>query len=85
VAQALELVFKTLRDDSPAPSVVPTSSGGLQLEWHTGGIDLEVEFVSTSRIWGLFEDRVTGEKWEKDLTFDSQPLMKVISTLSERK
>jgi len=30
--------------DAPRPSVVPTSRGGIQLEWHTGGIDLEIDF-----------------------------------------
>jgi hypothetical protein len=27
---------------SPAPSIVPTHGGGLQLEWHIGGIDVEL-------------------------------------------
>ncbi len=31
-----------LRDH--APQVVPTPNGGLQLEWHESGVDLEIEF-----------------------------------------
>ena len=27
---------------TPAPSIVPTHGGGLQLEWHIGGIDIEL-------------------------------------------
>ncbi len=27
----------------PAPSPVPCSDGGVQLEWHCGGIDLEIK------------------------------------------
>ncbi len=28
----------------PEPSVVPCSHGGVQLEWHQDGVDLEIEF-----------------------------------------
>lgn len=30
-------------DHTPAPSVVPTSRGGVQFEWHIGGVDVEIE------------------------------------------
>lgn len=85
VVAALNLAFSILRDDTPAPSVVPTSRGGLQFEWHAGGVDLEIEFLSATRVCGLFEDRVTGTSWEKDLTFDLRPLVDAISTLSQRR
>jgi hypothetical protein len=26
----------------PSPSIVPAHGGGLQLEWHTGGLDIEL-------------------------------------------
>lgn len=84
VKASLELASTVLRDDSPNPSVVPTSRGGIQLEWHTGGVDLEVEFVSPSRLIGFFEDQRTGTKWEKDLTFDLRPLIEAVATLSRQ-
>ena len=84
VVAALNLAFSTLRDDTPAPSVVPTSRGGLQFEWHTGGADLEVEFLSATRVCGLFEDQVTGTCWEKDLTSDLRPLVEAIAALSRK-
>ena len=84
VAAALELASGTFRDDTPAPSVVPTSRGGLQFEWHTGGADLEIEFLSATRVCGLFEDQVTGVCWEKDLTSDLGPLVEAISVLTRR-
>ncbi len=84
VVAAFNLAFSTFRDDTPAPSVVPTSRGGLQFEWHTGGIDLEIEFLSATRVCGLFEDPTNGIAWEKDLTFDLRPVVDAISTLSQR-
>ncbi|MEJ7764882.1 MAG: hypothetical protein WKF86_05255 [Acidimicrobiales bacterium] len=44
---------------SGEPSVVPTVSGGVALEWHARGIDLEIELTSTGTII-LLEDE-TGE------------------------
>lgn len=37
------LLNKALHE-TPAPEIIPTSQGGFQLEWHTGGSDLEVTF-----------------------------------------
>ena len=84
VVAAIEMAFTILRDDSPIPSVVPTSRGGLQLEWHRGGVDLEIEFLSATRVFGYFADQFTDTVWEKDLAFDLQPLADAISTLSQR-
>jgi hypothetical protein len=84
VAAALDLARRTFRSDTPSPSVVPTSRGGVQLEWHIGGVELEVEFLSATRICGLFEDASAGTSWEKDLSRDLQPLVDAISTLSQR-
>ena len=82
VSAALSLVLDVLRDDTPPPSVVPTSQGGIQLEWHTKGIDFEVEFVTPSRLRGCFEDRRSGTSWETDLSFDLRRMAEAISTLS---
>lgn len=82
---ALSLAIDILPDEMPMPSVVPTSCGGLQFEWHTRGIDLEVEFLSATRVLGLFEDRLTGCTWEEDLTFNLEPLLDAVSVLSQRR
>jgi hypothetical protein len=49
VIEALEFLFSALSHDTLAPQVVPTSDGGLQLEWHAKGIDLEVTFSPDRR------------------------------------
>ena len=85
VEAALDMVFGVLPDDTPMPSVVPTSRGGLQFEWHILGVDFEVEFLSATRVCGLFEDAIAGTSWEKDLSFDLRPLVDAISTLSRRR
>ncbi|RPI87568.1 MAG: hypothetical protein EHM42_05090, partial [Planctomycetaceae bacterium] len=40
---AVELLADVMHDETPLPTAVPTSHGAVQLEWHTRGIDLEIE------------------------------------------
>ncbi len=50
----LPLLPALLTDETPAPSVVPHPSGGLALEWHQGGYDLEVSVSAAGAIqWSL--------------------------------
>lgn len=50
------------------PFIVPMSCGGLQVEWHRNGADLEVAFLGSGEISGLFEDRVAGGEIESEGT-----------------
>jgi len=79
---AIELLMLVMQDDTPAPTVVPTNRGGVQLEWHTGGIDLEIETLSSHRFLVSFEDSATEREWE--LTSDFTPLVECIGKLSRR-
>jgi len=54
VIEALEFLFGSLSHDTLPPQVVPTSEGGIQLEWHTKGIDLEITFSPGLRASFLF-------------------------------
>jgi len=45
--------------EAPAPTVVPTSGGGVQLEWHMAGIDLEVEFQPSGKVGMLLGQDIT--------------------------
>jgi hypothetical protein len=65
---AWHLLTAVLREDSPAPAMVPTVRGGVQLEWHVNGVDLEIEVGASRRYHVSFEDNTTGKAWEKELT-----------------
>src|SRR5579875_1870430 len=43
---ALELLQHTMRSRTPVPQVVPSSDGGVQLEWHEKSIDLELHIAA---------------------------------------
>ncbi|SCZ52899.1 hypothetical protein [Thiohalomonas denitrificans] len=67
---------------TPEPSIVPTPSGGVQIEWHTNGIDLEIEVVRPTQIEVLFEDHKNGNEWEGSVSYDLRHLKTLIEDLS---
>jgi hypothetical protein len=44
VQKALMVLVEVMENDAPTPSVVPLSDGGIQVEWHRRGRNLEIEF-----------------------------------------
>ena len=42
--KALMVLVEVMENNAPAPSVVPLSDGGIQVEWHRQGRNLEIEF-----------------------------------------
>ncbi|GJM23623.1 MAG: hypothetical protein DHS20C16_00380 [Phycisphaerae bacterium] len=82
VIAAINLLTLVMTENIPIPSVVPTSCGGVQLEWHTNGIDLEISTVSSYRFLVSFEN--SGEEKEWELTADLNDLVECLSKLSNR-
>ena len=62
---AITFLLHCLSANDPFPSVVPTACGGILLEWHEGGIDLEVDIRSPSLIHVAFEDGETEEEFDQ--------------------
>jgi len=65
---AIDLLMTVMKDETPRPAFIPTNQGSVQLEWHTGGIDLEIEILSPHRFFLSFENSNTGETIEKEIT-----------------
>lgn len=67
VVSILEVLVAVLEDCTPAPAVVPTWSGGVQVEWHRNNVDFEIEAdpygVVEYFFSGPFEER-EGKAWE---------------------
>lgn len=84
--QASRLLVQLAQPDTPEPSVVPTRRGGVQIEWHDRGIDLEINLVSPKEMHVSFEDGPDDEEWEQELSYpDIDPLTQAITKLSNRK
>ena len=79
-----ELLPFAMRPSIPVPAVVPTNRGGIVLEWHTRGIDLEVEVVLPGCLHIFYEDAQTGESWEGEVSSDLAPLDTPLEVHSQR-
>ena len=77
----LRLMAVMMTDATPLPAFVPTQSGGIQLEWHVRGIDLEIDVRPTRRLFASFEDHRTREEWEAEITSDLRRLRDVLPRL----
>ncbi len=80
----LELLAIVMQEDTPNPQVVPTNKGGLQIEWHCSGIDVEIETTLPRRFAVSYEDagRCEEREWEADLSSDWTHLCTVLARLA---
>jgi hypothetical protein len=81
VHAAINFINGFLGPSSPAPRVVPLSSGGLQLEWHRKGVDLEIVFDRDEKPFFYCRDRTSGEESEHGLPESSALLKACIENL----
>ncbi len=82
----ITLLCSVMGEKTPLPSIVPTPSGNIQLEWHEFGIDLEVEIIPDegNLIW--FEDeRKELESYEGESLYSTQQqLLNFVGLVTQR-
>jgi len=80
---AMELLNDIVRSDTPRPIAIPTAGGGVQFEWHTRGIDLEIEIDAAEQVGVFYADPAADEEWELVLGSEElTPLCKPMERLS---
>lgn len=87
--ELIKTAKQILRDlvlaDTPEPAVVPTASGGIQIEWHANNINLEFEVLSPTHIEYFFEDlEQEYPSEEKNLEINLGPLTDKIQLITHR-
>jgi hypothetical protein len=80
-ARLLAAIFQY--DDVPLPAIVPTSAGGLQLEWHRANATLEME-VSPDKNVEVFLLTPGGRTWEGRLANSRWRLGAFLSYLASK-
>ena len=86
---AITLLHHVMDEQTPAPSIIPTPSGNIQLEWHRSEIDLEVEVTSSKTYFISYED-ISGltDPYEDDSPVHSvenpHPLFEYVSRITQR-
>jgi hypothetical protein len=61
VTFAVNLLGRLMRKGTPVPNVVPRVRGGVQLEWHTKGINIEIDIDSPNKI-SFFAEEVGNDQ-----------------------
>ena len=84
VQSALDLLAETMPPTAPAPQVVPSSRGGLQLEWHLRDIELEVLVLPSELFSVCFEDLRSHTIEEQEPGSDAGLLTKALHELTRR-
>lgn len=65
--QTVEFLTIYVVEGVAGPVLVPTVLGGMQLEWHPQGVDIEVEVRPDGLVSWCAEDRRTGEEFKAPL------------------
>ena len=68
LVNAARLLSNLLDKDASAPSIVPTPSGGVQLEWQTETDDLEILIGPNAQVSGFRVNRDSGREVELEHT-----------------
>lgn len=84
VVASLQTLAEVMRDNTPLPAFVPTVSGGIQLEWHLQGLDIEIQVSPDGERWASIEDLRAGTTWESDLATDLEPLYDILLDVTRR-
>lgn len=85
IKRALETVLMVRIASPEIPYFVPTSAGGIQLEWHLRNLDIEIELTSNGRFDFFLEKGDELSEWDGDYNIDkSRMIRQVWSALSEQ-
>jgi len=79
VETTLGVLSDVMSADSVVPFFVPTPDGGIQLEWHCAGVDLEVYVEHDGRVSAWC--REGSREWEEDY-YSRAKLSKELSLLT---
>lgn len=79
---AVRLLAAVISAGAPLPEIVPTTEGGIQLEWHRSGADLELEITPRSavEVFLRFPDEQT---WEGPLANNKWRLEQFLAIISD--
>ena len=83
IRRVVRWVPRLIQATTPEPAVVPRVNGGLQLEWHRNGIDLEIFVDSPTDIRFEAEDLTSAETVESSVVGNDELLKTWIARISD--
>jgi hypothetical protein len=81
---AAVLLDEIMQPQTSPPQVVPSSVGGLQIEWHEKDIDIEIHIEAPYRCTIWYENHRSGQIIDDEFTADFSILTAPVAALSAR-
>lgn len=81
VRRAFPLLPAILPEMAPLPTVVPTANGGLQVEWHRNGIDMEITVPPVGPLTCFIADSNAGTEREWSGTLDMTAIVAALGRI----
>lgn len=79
-----DLLEKLCQFSVPAPSLVPGSGGTMQIEWHVGGFDIELDVKDVYNVIAYRRNCITGDEEEHELATDFSLVFSWLGELSKQ-
>lgn len=79
---ALELLGRIMIPGLTPPQIVPTVHGGVQLEWHVRGLDVEIEVAPDGLFTASLDDTRVGNEIHVPVTADPASLLELVTRLA---
>ena len=83
LSRSLVLLAAIAPADTPIPSIVPATDGGIQIDWHESGLDIEISLPANEDATYFAEDLQSGDVWE-DVPVDPNDLRALVQRLTAR-
>lgn len=78
--QAVSFLLTAAFPEAPEPAIVPVADGGIQIEWHRAGLDVEIAFGDSHE--GMYvEDLETGAVQELPISEALPALQRLLSRI----
>jgi hypothetical protein len=79
----LDVLEQIMLPGVPMPSLMPLSNGGLQIEWHRNGWDVEIEVARPNHLHFWAYDISGDREHEFDVSEDIAPLFEFVSYIAD--
>lgn len=84
ISYASAVLNRVMKARTPVPHIAPMAHSGVMIEWHTKGIDLEIEIERPGELWVSFENASANKECEDTLTSNLSKLQDWIDQITEK-
>lgn len=79
--KAIDILTDLVGEGARMPAIVPTSKGGIQLEWHNSGLDVEIEIDAAGAVTAYVESDGFSNAWTNHQLPTDPRFLQALSTV----